>query len=244
MKYLWVVALMYFSIFAQTAGAQGLAVVTAVWPPYVYEEDQKIAGMATEIVRAVLDNSGIKAEISVYPWKRATTMAKDQPNTMIYPIFRNEERDPHFIWAVPMFNARVSLHKLKKRKDLVINSLEDAKPYRIGVLREAAMHQMLRSKGFEDDKQLEAVSSNRQNVLKLFAGRIDLDADNPLLIAYEVKQLGLSMSEIEEVLPLFEEPMYMAFSKQTPKESIKRLKAAFDQLKASGQLQAIIDKYK
>lgn len=122
MKYLWVVALMYFSIFAQTAGAQGLAVVTAVWPPYVYEEDQKIAGMATEIVRAVLDNSGIKAEISVYPWKRATTMAKDQLNTMIYPIFRNEERDPHFIWAVPMFNARVSLHKLKKRKDLVINS--------------------------------------------------------------------------------------------------------------------------
>jgi len=171
-------------------------------------------------------------------------LAKDQPNTVIYPIFRNEERDPHFIWAIPMFHGRVSLHKLKKRNDIVINSLEDAKPYRIGVLREAAMHQMLRSNGFEDEKQLEAVSSNRQNVQKLFAGRIDLDADNPLLIAYEVKQLGLTMSETEEVLPLFEEQLYIAFSKQTPKESMERLKASFDQLKASGQIEAIIDKYK
>jgi len=58
MKYPRVVVLMFLSIFAQTAGAQDLAVVTTVWPPYVYEDDQKLGGMATEIVRAVLDKGG------------------------------------------------------------------------------------------------------------------------------------------------------------------------------------------
>jgi len=244
MKKLLLILAMVAGTFTHSANAQEVRVVSTIWAPFVYEEGPEISGIATEIVRATLKRAGLKTDIRLYPWKRAVQMTKDEPNIMIFPLVRNEEREAQFIWAVPMFNVKVSLHKLKKRTDIVVNSLEDAKKYKIGVLREGAMHLMLRSNGFEDGKHLEPVGLNRQNVQKLFVERIDLDADSALVIAHEAKNLGLAVNETEEVFPLFENEVYMAFSKQTPRESVERIKAAFDQLKANGRIQAIINKYK
>ena len=157
---------------------------------------------------------------------------------------KNKDRENHYTWVIPMFSVEVALHKLKARKDIVINSLNDAKKYKIGVLREAAMHQMLRRNGFADGQQLQAVSSNDKNVQKLFLHRIDLDADNSLVIAWEAKRLGLAANKVQKLLPLFETPVYMAVSKQTKPELIKRLRTAFQQLQTEGKIAAILDKAK
>lgn len=242
MKKLLAIVVIILCFFNKLAVCQDITIVTTAWPPFVFEENKKVSGIATEIVRATLNKAGLQTEILLFPWKRAIIMAENDPNTIIYPLIRNEEREPHFIWAIPMFSVKVSLHKLRNRKDIVINSLEDAKKYKIGVLREAAMHLMLLRKGFADEKQLDPVSSNRQNVQKLFLNRIDLDADSSLVIAYEAKKLGLPVSEIEEVLPLFETEVYMAFNKQTPKKTVERIKTAFEQLKTDGVIAAIVDK--
>jgi polar amino acid transport system substrate-binding protein len=243
MKKLLLVVVMVAGIIVPSANAEEVRVVSTVWAPFVYEEGQEISGLATEIVRATLNRAGINTEIHLYPWKRAIQMAKDEPNTMIFPLIRNEERESQFIWAVPMFSVKVSLHKLKKRKDIIIHSLEDAKKYKIGVLREGAMHLMLLRNGFEDEKQLEPARLNGQNVQKLFTERIDLDADSSLVIAHEAKSLGFSASETEEVFPLFEDVVYVAFSMRTPKEYVERIKTAYDQLKAEGRIHVLVDKY-
>lgn len=244
MKQLLATVLIVLTLLAHSSYSQEIKVVTTEWAPFVVEENTEVFGVTTEIVRATLAKAGIKAEIGLYPWKRAIVTAKENPNILIYPLIRNEEREPHFIWVVPMLSVKVSLHKLKNRKDIVINSLEDAKKYKIGVLREAAMHLMLLRQGFSDGIQLEPESTNGQNVKKLFAKRIDLNADSSLVVAYEAKKLGLSAMEMEEVFPLFENEVYMAFGKDTPEEPIERIKAAFNQLKSDGIIGSIIDKYR
>lgn len=233
-----------FSMFIYSADAQDITVVSSSWTPFVYEENGEITGVGTEIVRATLSRAGIRSEINLYPWKRAMKMAEKKKNVMIYPIIRIKEREPLFIWAVPMFKVKMFLYKLKKRTDIVINSLDDARKYSIGVLREAAMHQMLRGQGFEDRKQLKDADSNDQNVSLLFRGRIDLIAENPMVMAYEAKKLDLPVSEAEEVLLLFEHEAYMAFGRQSSGKSVERIRAAFEQIRTDGTAEAVLDKYR
>lgn len=241
-----------FALLAGQARAGEISVLTTTWIPFAYEENGEAKGLSSEIVRAALDRAKITADIEFNSWNRAIITAKTRKNILIYPLMRIKEREKDFIWVAPIFNAKLSLFKLKKRKDIVIHSLADAKKYRIGVLKGAAMHQHLLSKGFKDNEQLQVFYSNRKSVELLFRERVDLTADNPLVVSYEIKQLNLSrpdiepfsMDKVEEVLPFFESKAYMAFGRESSQEYATRLKAAMESLKADGTLQKIFARYR
>jgi len=233
------------------AQAQEISVLTTTWIPYAYESNGRITGMSTEIVRAILNRAGLTGDIQMNSWNRAIITAKTQKNILIYPLMRIPQREDDFIWVSPIFDAKLSLFKLKKNKAVVLKDLNDAKAYSIGVLKGAAMHQFLVSKGFEDNVQLHASYSNRKNVELLFRGRIDLVADNPLVVAYEIKQLAqssikdirFSYDQVQEVLPLTRKKAYMAFGKESSPEYVTRLRNAWQALDADGSLEKIFSRY-
>ncbi|WP_022663896.1 substrate-binding periplasmic protein [Desulfospira joergensenii] len=241
-----------FSLSAGQAGADEISVLTTTWLPFAYEEKGEARGLSSEIVRAALDRAEIIADIEFNSWNRAIITAKARKNILIYPLMRIKEREGDFIWVAPIFNAKLSLFKLKTRKDITVKTLEDAKKYSIGVLKGAAMHQYLLSKGFEDDKQLQIFYSNRKSIELLFRERLDLTAENPLVFSYEVKQLNLSktdpvpfsMDKVEELLPLIESKAYMAFGKGSSQEYVLRLQTAIKDLEADGTIGTIFAKYR
>jgi polar amino acid transport system substrate-binding protein len=227
-----------------SAEAQNLTVVTTTFKPYNMEEKGKITGIGTEIVQATLEKAGIKAEIQIFPWARAYKMASEEQNTLIYTMIKIPEREPLFKWVGPIVPPiRGVLHKLKKRKDIVVNSLADAKKYKIGSVRDIAPSVFLKKEGFEEGKHLDLASENKQSIQKLFAERVDLEASAELNFLYEVKQMGLAYSDIEIAFVLFENEGYIAFSKQTSDELIERVKKAFEQIKAAGTADVILNKY-
>jgi polar amino acid transport system substrate-binding protein len=244
MKFLFGIIIVCIFGLTNLARAQDLMILTTTWAPYSYEENGNITGLATEIVRAVLKKAEIGTDIRLYPWKRAIITAKEEKNILIYPLIRTPEREKDFVWAAPIFNAEICLFKLKKRKDIVLTSLGDAKKYTIGVLRGAAMHQHLGSHGFEDRNPLVVLGSNRKIAELLFRERTDLAADNPLVLGYEAGQLGYSIHEAEKVLQLFENEAYMAFGKGSSTAYVTRLKEAFEELRANGTLEVIHEKYR
>ncbi|BBO87425.1 substrate-binding periplasmic protein [Desulfosarcina ovata] len=233
-----------FSIFSNLAAAHDITVLTTIWAPYAYEENGKLTGLSTEIVTAVLDRAGLSAKFYLYPWKRAIVTAADQKDVLIYPLMRIKERENNFIWVAPVFNAEISLYKLKKRTDITITSLDDARKYTIGVLRGAAMHQHLLSHGFVDNQQLRIFGSNRKSVELLFKERIDLIADNPMVVSYEAQKVGFSMTETQKVLHLFENEAYMAFGKGSSEKYVERLKKALEHLRSEGTIETICEKYR
>jgi polar amino acid transport system substrate-binding protein len=244
MKFLFGIIIVCIFGLTHLAEAQNLTVLTTTWAPYSYEGNGNITGLATEIVRAVLKKAEISADIEHYPWKRAIITARDGKNILIYPLIRTPERESHFVWVAPMFNAEICLYKLKKRKDIAITSLDDARTHTIGVLRGAAMHQHLNSHGFKDRRQLDVLGSNRKIAELLFRERIDLAADNPLVFGYETRQLGYPIHEAEKVFQLFEDEAYMAFGKGSSNAHVNRLKEAFEELRTDGTLEAIHEKYR
>lgn len=232
---------------AFSANAQELTIVTENFRPYNYEENGKVTGIATEIVQAVFDKMNLQTPIEVYPWARAYQMALEQPNVMIYSIVRSPEREKLLKWVGPLCpRVNMYLYKLKKRPDIQLNSLEDAKRYTMGVVRDSLPHQYFRQKGFEENRNLYLISTQDALIKNFFMERVDLIMSDDLQYAKQAKALGFSPDDMEQAFPLSELNIefYMAFNLQTSDELVGKVNAAFEQIKAEGKIDAIIEKYK
>ena len=79
-----------------------------------------------------------------------------------------------FTWLVPLCEVNVSFYKLKGRDHISINSIEQAKNYRIGVGRDQGNAVFLQEQGFAINEQLIIVNNNEQLRKMLVHKRIDL----------------------------------------------------------------------
>lgn len=227
-------------------GAPQIQVLTEEFPPYSYAEKGEIKGLSTEIVTEVLNNAGLTYEITIYPWARALAMAQSAPNTLIYSIGRNAQRENAFQWVGVIAPSDFYFFALANRSDIVVNSLEDAKKYLIGTTRNDVREQYLISKGFTVDRHLQSVTNQEQNILKLFNRRIDI-TPLPALLAYHLTEKnGHSRAELKKVYHLTEvssEGYYMAFSNSTPSEIVEKCRTELKKLKDSGKYDKIQQRY-
>ena len=118
-----------------------LKVVTEDFPPFNYKERDKITGMSTEVVQEVLKEVGIKTKIEVYPWVRSYKMALNNKNILIYSIARTKHREKLFKWIGNISPYNVYIYKLKSRDDIKFDSLESAKKYIFGGVKEDVKQQ-------------------------------------------------------------------------------------------------------
>ena len=223
-----------------------IRVVTESWPPYTYEENGKNQGVVTEIVEATLKRSGLDYSIKIYPWARSYDMATGEENVLLYPIVRLPNRENMFKWIlIDGLAINMSLFRPKYRTDIAVQSLEDARPYRIGVTRDTSTHHFLLSKGFIEGTNLFPVNCEEQNYLKSTPKnmRIDFSTGDELSIAYMLREMGLPSDYWVAQTPLFHENLYMAFGLKTSDEVVEKVRAAFREIKDEGVLAAIVDKY-
>lgn len=228
--------------FAQTV-LQG---VTEQYAPYTYEKDGRATGIITEIVEAMSAKAGMTIEISLYPWARAYKTALEQPNTLIFSIFRSPEREEQFYWIGPVIPpAQIGLYKLKERADIRLSSLEDAKKYLTSVVRNTIFHTYLLEHGFEEGKHIDLQADPGQNLKLLLFKRVDFVFAEEFENAALLDSLELRPDVMEEALPLPElnADFYVAVSKQTPEETAQKLRAAFEAIQADGTVAAILNKY-
>ena len=231
------------------AYSEEITIVTENWIPYNYEENGKVVGISTEIVQATLQKAGIKSSIQVYPWARAYNMALNIENVLIYSIYRSKEREELFKWVAPITKPiKAYLFKLKKRTDIIpIRSIDDAKLYRTGVMRNDDSHNYLLSKGFKHGVNIDVVTSEEQNVIKLFAGRVDFVIQSELSFLIRLKKLGYSINDVEKAYLIYAgsgEGSYMAFSKKTSDETVKKVIKAFKELNSEGLIENAYKKYR
>jgi len=234
-------AILIFTVLFTMAGLlyaeESIMVVTENWKPYNYQESGVVKGSSTQIVREVLDRAGVTYDIRIYPWARTYFMAQKEKNVMIYTIIRTPLREDLFKWIRPLGKAdTVSFYKLKGRKDIVIDSLEDVKKYKVGLVREDVKHQYLISQGFENGRHIEPVETQEQNINKLRLKRIDLIVFSQRNYSSEMSSFKALENKVEEVFILFEAIPYMAFSISTSDEMVERIVKSYDQLVVEGRI--------
>ena len=226
---------------------QSIKVVTENFPPYNYKENKELKGVSTEIVRAVLQELKIKTKIEVYPWARAYMIAQENKNTLIFSIGRNQKRENLFKWVEVIAPADFYLFALKDRKEIKVNTLDDAKKYKIGTVIDDVREQYLIRKGFVKGKNIHSTPQYINGFRMLLINRIDLWAMPELTAYHIIKKEGYKPAEtLRKAYRLDEvssEGYYMAFGKKTSDEIVEKFRNALEKIKKGGKHKMILEKY-
>lgn len=227
-------------------------VLTCVEPPYqILEGDKQLTGASVELVQLMLKEAGVDTEIQVLPWARAYHLAQKKKNVMLFSILRNSPREKLFKWVGILHSFHVYFYRLKDRPEIVVDSLEDAKKYTIGVLKDDSREIFLRTHGF--DKQLKEVSLDEQNIKKLFTHRIDLLPSDPFVLAYWLKEINADpvnrekykQNQIEQIYHIegADGDNYIVMSPQTDDNVVEYFRQALERVKSSPSYRKILSKY-
>lgn len=87
---------------ALPAYAGPLRVVTSDLPPLSIEHANGQQGALVDIVAEVARRAGVPIQMQFVPWKRALFLVSTVPNTAIFPLTRNAEREKSYRWITPL----------------------------------------------------------------------------------------------------------------------------------------------
>lgn len=224
------------------APAQTLQMYTEELPPLNYLDGHQAAGYSTAVARRVLALAGLRGHFHVFPWKRAYSIVLKTPNTVLFTMARTEQRESLFQWVGPLARRRIYLYRLSSRADIQLNNLAAVRPYQVVGLNGSAAAIYLRQR--QPDVRLMVVGDEQQSLQMLLLGHTDLAIMLDWAMQYHLSRLHIAADRVTPAFLLDDRyQYYFAVSKETPKATVARLQAAFDQLKASGELSRLQEKY-
>jgi len=165
----------------------------------------------------------------MYPWARAFRLASTIQNTFIYTIARTKERENNFYWIGPVSHFQLGFIALEERDDIIINSTEEAKKYKIAMQRNDFSTDILTSLGFE----VVLTTDIKKSYALLLAKKVDLIVDDPQLINQISQYLPEPDTRFRAVYIVEELKVdaYLAANKHTDIHYINALQQAFYELK-------------
>lgn len=210
--------------------AAKLTVVTENFAPAQYlDANNNLVGDAADKVRLALDSAGIDYSISVSDWSMAYNIALRDPQTCIFSISRSPEREHNFIWFAKLAQFDTNFYSLKS-KGISLTNLEQAKQYRIAVLKDNYSHHYLLSQGFKENENLMLFNSfdNIFNIIQARSESIDLVVLPAQRINHEQSHF-LNTLKLERLIQINvdQAPLYFACNKNLPSKMKQQLSAAF-----------------
>jgi polar amino acid transport system substrate-binding protein len=215
-----------------------ITLATLNWEPYVSEEIAN-GGFTTEIVRQAFQRAGYRIEITYMPWARVLSEVKNGVFDAMYPAYYSESRGRVYALSESIADGPLVLCKRSDRP-MQYRSLEDLKPYSIGVVRG-----YVNTAEFDDAHYLDKriVNSDKQNLLKVLTGRIDL-AIIDMFTAQQIIETSIPQAKgkLDFLKPPLEiKPLYVGFSKKRGgyREHLNAFNRALNEMKNEGIIQKI-----
>ena len=225
-----------FTALPTTVLADKVIVVTENYPPYNYEHEGKVSGLSTDIIKRIMDESGLDYKIEILPWARAYKMALNQDNVLIYTITRTTEREDLFHWIVMLSQAQFYLMGRSEEPYEASLSQLIANGYKATCVINDAACEWLREAGF-DEKHIEVVPDKMPSpeIKMVLFKRTDFFVADPIYIGYRLQQIGIPEHKFQKILTIHEgKGYYLAAGKRVKPEILERIERACDQLKARG----------
>lgn len=221
-----------------------LVLLTENFPPYNmarngknFAQDENIQGIAVDIVREIFKRADISYSLTLrFPWERIYKLALEKPGYGVFVMARLPEREKLFKWVGPIGpDDWIMLAKADSR--ITLDSLEQARKYRIGAYKGDAIAETLAKQGLNPI----VVLRDQDNARKLVNGQIDLWATGDPAGRYLARQEGVS--DLKTVLRFNSAELYLALNKEVPDDVVARLQAALDELRKEGEVDAIMARY-
>ena len=222
----------------------GLVLLTENFPPYNmakngknFAQDENINGIAVDIVREMFKRADITYSLTLrFPWERIYKLALEKPGYGVFVMARLPDREKLFKWVGPIGpDDWILLAKADSK--ITLESLEQARKYKIGAYKGDAIAETLAKQGLKPI----VVLRDQDNAKKLVNGQIDLWATGDPAGRYLARQEGVN--GLKTVLRFNSAELYLALNKDVPDETVAKLQAALDQLRKEGIVDDIMGRY-
>ena len=171
-------------------------------------------------------------------WPQSQEEAKSRPDTLIFPLARTSNREPHDQWVQEILDMDVAFatapHKPKVETDVAARALKG-----IGVREGSPMVKDLQGRGFTN---LVTFKSSAENARALHEDGIDAWYAPAPEIAFNWMEPKLTGAPALR-LKLDSVPLYIAASKDTTGIDLEKLRAAYTSMERDGTLARILKGY-
>lgn len=227
--------------------AEPIRIVTEELPPYNMTRDGQLTGMSTEVVRAVLKEVNVQANIQSMPWARAYDLALHDPDVLIYSITRTAEREHLFKWVGTIASSRWYIYS-SSAHPVSLMDLDDARAWQTATVNEDVGEQYLMSQQFVLGQQLQSSNRYELNYQKLQTGHVDLWISDELNADYLARQVGDDPGRtlVQSLrVPALEEAggFNMAFSAGTADATVQLFQKGLKAIRDNGTYDAIARKW-
>lgn len=216
--------------------AEPLQLLTESYPPYSYQENGVLKGIAVDLVKAVMADAGIQYQMKIQPWARAYGLAMNTPDHCVFSTVHTPERAKLFEWVEPLFTTELYLVR-KTGSNINPASLEDAKHYLVGTQLGDYTEGLLKQGGFT---RVDLTSEIDLSLKKLIAGRIDLMP----MAASMVADLQKQAVPVEPAVIFTRSFDSLACNRKTSPETLTRMRASLKKLTEDGTRAGIFQRYK
>lgn len=234
-----------FPVYAQEPAAIDLIYLTESYPPHNYLENGRLTGVSIEILQLMWKKLGLSntaADVKMLPWARGMARIQKEKNIVLFGMGYSAERSETLNWVGPYYAHSLFLIGKKEGK-FSIHNLDDAKAFKVGVVREDVGHQILVKKGFPLSS-LDLTNNADSLYRKLKAGRIDMICFMEDSAFKAMPKSGLNPDNYERLFEIFQLKSGFGFSKQVPKSVITDFQGALDAVIQDGSVASILKKYK
>jgi len=228
-------ALVCLAVAGTAAAQQTLQIVGPTRPPYIIDQDGIGAGPAVELVRRLALAAGIDPTVRILPFQRAVRDL-DNGNTLYPALLRTPQREARYLWIGEVFTDRAVI--FTRTDNPAATSLADARQLeRISVMRGSELHALLRS---FDLHNVEVNTSEADNARLLQARRIDGWFTLHAVGQATWRQLAFDPKALRAGEPFAMMSFWIAGSHNLPADTVAKLRAAYADLRKSGDYDRII----
>jgi len=242
-------AIFYLSIYGQNMKV--IVYADDGYPPYSYKEGDLAVGIYAEILQTAFSRmEGYDVEMKPIPWLRGLSMLESGEGFAIYPPYYRPKERPYMDYSVPILAEEMAV---LVRKDLLPRKkwIDDYKGLTIGINRGFAV--------FSDDEKklikIEEEATNRGNLLKLGAKRIDAYANDRISMLWSLQQLKSSgeyrtnFVDVEIGTIIRTEYGYLGYTTSSgdkysyKKDFMEKFDKEINKMKENGEIEAIVRRY-
>jgi polar amino acid transport system substrate-binding protein len=238
----------FCAVSSQAIAADKIRFVTLEFAPFIYGENQQVAGPGRDVIAAVCAEAKLECTYDIYPWRRAQELMKSGEADGMMVIGRNPKREEWIRFSPPHFRTEYGIF-VKAENPMNYTELAQLEGFKVGVF--APSNTAIQLVGIRDEMTAQGLTpieiderpDDSSGFRKLAAGRIDA--------VYSNRDRGTQIIEAEGLSEgvryagghqgIF---YYAGFARSFPRQDlVDRFDEAWRELFRRGEAQAIIESY-
>jgi len=219
---------------ADTGG--GLRILTADNPPLNFSRDGEITGLATEVVRELIERTGTRGAIEMTSWPEGYRALSGDANVALFSTVMTAERKELFQWVGPLVTLDTNLYALKGSGIEIANLDQARKAGTIATVTKYYSEQMLAEENFTDT---ESCPDRATSLRRLLHGEVPLVVASNTEMPAALEHMGAPQDAVKNVFTLSTDLVFIAFSKGTSPALVTRWQQALDAMKRDGTFASI-----